>query len=360
MLRGWTWQTQGSWSRYRLHIIAAITLLALIAFLRQAYQSDGNLALSREPVSWISPREAAANSTLGFQRLLALSTGESWRTRGLKAASDLVGLDFTIPIQPQNPPELVQAFENIGKDSGKTTPAHGSAMAWLAHIDLLKFVIASGFETAFIVEDDVDFDVRLKEQIRLVSDNVRQFVETPAHDPRPYGANWDVLWLGHCGSAIEDDMPAMLKYRDETRCKTEHYSGWSKHYLRDKLEDQHRLVQTSVQTVCTFGYGVTRQSAPKILQLLGTGSNEAFDVSMSSFCRSGDLRCVVVNPQIMNHYEPAKDAGYLSPVHVGDGQGSSTGDMAFEGVMGTTGNIEQSARCKALFNDVCMRPPSEI
>ncbi|ETI27693.1 hypothetical protein G647_00142 [Cladophialophora carrionii CBS 160.54] len=295
-----------------------------------------------------------------FQKLLVLSTGDSWRIRGLKAAASLMGLDLTIPIQPPNPQELITAFEHIGKDSGKPTPAHGSATAWLAHVDLLKFVIASGFETAFIVEDDVDFDVRLKAQIRLISDNVREFVETPDHDPRPYGDNWDVLWLGHCGSAIEDWMPPGRKYRDETRCETEHYSGWSKHFLRDKLEENYRLVQTSVQTVCTFGYGVTRQSAPKVLKLLAAGANEAFDVSMSSFCSSGDLRCVVVNPQIMNHYEPPRDAGYLSPVHVGDGQGETVNDTAFEAKMGTTGNIEQSARCKALFDSTCMRPPSEI
>ncbi|KAJ9613431.1 hypothetical protein H2200_003373 [Cladophialophora chaetospira] len=326
-----------------------------------ASRGGGQLDAWGESQSPSRAQQTGASTNLAqFQKLLALSTGESWRTRGLKAASDLVGLDFTIPIQPQNPQELVEAFANIGKDSGKNTPAHGSATAWLAHLDLLKYVIASGFETAFIVEDDVDFDVRLKEEIRLISDNVRDFVETPAHDPRPYGDNWDVLWLGHCGSAIEDGMPLIRKYRDETRCKTDHYSGWSKHFLRDKLEEDHRLVQTSVQTVCTFGYGVTRQSAPKILKLLAAGANEAFDVAMSSYCSSHDLRCVIVNPQIMNHYEPSKDAGYLSPVHVGDGQGEAADDTAFEKVMGTTGNIEQSARCKALFNDVCMRPPSEI
>ena len=153
------------------------------------------------------------------------------------AVADLVGLDFTIPIQPRNPRELVTAFENIGKDAGQKTPAHGSGTAWLAHIDLLKYVTASGFESAFIVEDDVDFDVELKDQIRLVSNNVREFMGTTAENALPYGENWDVLWLGHCGSAIEDWMPPMRKYRDDSRCTTALYSGWSKRFLRDKLEE---------------------------------------------------------------------------------------------------------------------------
>ena len=283
----------------------------------------------------------------------------SWRTRGLEAAAKLTGLEFTVPVQPHNPEELVKAFEKIGADTGARTPAHGSATAWFSHLDLLKYVIASGLETAFIVEDDVDWDVRLKQQIKLISDNVRKYTNVPDTDPAPYGTDWDVLWLGHCGSAIEDGMPPSLIYVDDTRCKTELYSGWSKHFLRDKMEEDHRAVQVSAMTVCTFGYGVTKQSAQKVLDATARGADEAFDVSLSHACHQGGLRCLVVNPQVFNHYEPPNEL-YLSEVHVGDGQGSEKNETAFENVMGTTGNIMKSARCKALFHDVCMRPPSEI
>jgi hypothetical protein len=292
--------------------------------------------------------------------LLVLSAKPSWRTWGLKAAAALTGLELTIPPQPRNPEELIRAFEEIGADAGAKTPQHGSATAWFAHLDLLKYVIASDLETAFIVEDDVDWDVRIKRQIQLISDNVRNYTDVPDTDPTPYGTNWDLLWLGHCGSAIEDWMPPPLVFADDSRCKTELYSGWSKHFLRDKLAEDHRTVQASALTVCTFGYGVTKQSAQRILDVAARGADEAFDVSLSNSCRSGALRCIVVNPQVMNHYEPSKEHGYLSPVHVGDGQGDEGNEPEFESVKGTTGNIMKSARCQALFNDVCMRPPSEI
>lgn len=308
-----------------------------------------------------SPREAAANSTLGFQKLLVVSTKPTWRTSGLQAAANLTGLDFSIPTQPHNPEELISAFEKIGSDRGARTPQHGSAKSWFAHLDMLKFVVASGFSTAFIVEDDVDWDVKLLDQMRLISDNVRNFTAAADTDPNPFGSGWDVLWLGHCGDRIEKDtMAKMLLYPDDTRCKTELYSGWSKHFLRDNLPDGYRVVQDSIQTVCTFGYGITAESAQKILALLARGADEAYDVSMSHHCKAGDLRCITVNPQVMNHYEPAAGQGYLSPVHEGDGQGVSVDDSAFQHTKGTTGNIMNSARCKALFNDVCMRPPSEI
>ncbi|KXJ84818.1 hypothetical protein Micbo1qcDRAFT_181341 [Microdochium bolleyi] len=60
--------------------------------------------------------------------------------------------------------------------AGKTTrPEPSSAAAWLAHLDILRHFISSDLETALILEDDVDWDLRIKDQMRLVSDNVRAF-----------------------------------------------------------------------------------------------------------------------------------------------------------------------------------------
>lgn len=50
-------------------------------------------------------------------------------------------------------------------------------MAWLAHIDMVKFVVASGLESALIIEDDVNWDVTIREQMRLVSENLRDLLE---------------------------------------------------------------------------------------------------------------------------------------------------------------------------------------
>lgn len=220
-------------------------------------------------------------------------------------------------------------------------------------------MIASDLETALIVEDDVDFDVRLKSQIQLISDNVRQYTLTPHTDTTPYGMDWDILWLGHCGSVIDDDLK-LWKYKDDTRCTADLYSGWSRHFLREKLEEGYRYLQTTRLSVCTFAFAVNRKSAQKLLSLVARGGDEAYDVSISGYCASGELKCIIVNPQVFNHYEPPKDSGYLSPVHTGDGQGAGADEASFENQMGTTGNIMRSARCEALFNNVCMRPASDM
>ncbi|OTB03761.1 glycosyltransferase family 25 protein [Hypoxylon sp. CI-4A] len=343
-------------------ILAAIIIVLVLGLLQSqpnaAYSPLGRQRPTRKPR--ISPRELAANSTLGFQKLLALSSKPSWRTRGLQAAANITGLEISIAPQAQNSDELVKAFQNIDAGEDGKVPAFGSAKAWLSHLDHLKYIVASELETAFIVEDDVDWDIRIKDQVRLVSDNVRAYTQVRENDPTPYGTDWDVLWLGHCGSIITEDLPPTRLYKDESRCETELYSGWSKRYLRENLMEGHRLVQPSLMTVCTFGFGVTKHGARKMIPLLSKAGNEAFDVALSSHCREERLKCVVVNPQLFNHYEPPKDAGYLSDVHVGDGKGEASDDSSFEGIMGTTGNIMKSARCEALFHDTCMRPPSEI
>lgn len=246
----------------------------------------------------------------------------------------------------------------MGIDRDKK-PQAGSARAWLAHLDLLRFVIASRFQTALIVEDDVDWDVRIKTQMPLFSDNIRSYLDVSDDEHAPYGTTWDVLWLGHCGSAILDKMPRRpLAYVDDTAFPSDLYLGWSQPTLQKHLAEGHRQVQASIVTVCSFAYGVTKTGAQKVLSLIGKGADEAFDVALNMLCREGKLRCIVVNPQLFNHYEPPFNRGYVSSVRSGNGKGSAGDDAEYEGHKGTTRNILKSSRCEVLFQDQCAQPPS--
>lgn len=124
-------------------------------------------------------------------------------------------------------------------------------------------------------------------------------------------------------------------------------------------------MQESIITVCSFGYGVTRRSAPRVLELMARGAGEAFDVRLSEHCEAGPsaggLRCLVVNPQLFNHYEPPPSEGYVSLVDIDDDLGGDAAavvdEAQFEGKKGFTGGIATSARCRALFNETCSVPP---
>ena len=65
--------------------------------------------------------------------------------------------------------------------------------------------VASDLDTAMIIEDDVDWDVAIKEQMPLISDAMRNFSRVDSSSPAPYGRSWDVPWLGHCGEITEND-----------------------------------------------------------------------------------------------------------------------------------------------------------
>ena len=236
-------------------------------------------------------------------------------------------------------------------------PNRGSALAWLAHLDLIKYFSASDLDTAMIMEDDVDWDVAIKEQMPLISDAVRNFTQVDLSDPAPYGRSWDVLWLGHCGEVTETDT-LRIEFNDTTSGRPApwmSYVGWSKFKIHN-IKEGHRIIQKPVLPVCSFGYALNRENAQKVLTWAGRGADEAFDVVLSVGCREGHLRCITLNPEIMHHYNPADGHGYVSEVQAGDGKGVESNEADFENVKGHTANIVHSARCEALFNDTCLQP----
>ncbi|KAI1155911.1 glycosyltransferase family 25 protein [Nemania diffusa] len=318
------------------------------------------ISFGRKVAVSTSLRDDAANATLGFQKVLALSVRPSWRSRGLQAAASLTGLAIDIPPQPRNADAFVAAFQGIGTgQTGVRTPDRGSARAWVAHLDLLKHVVASGLASALVVEDDVDFDVRVRAQMRGLADHVRATAAAAAA-AGPFGNAWDVLWLGHCGATIEPDaQPPPLRYADDTRCLTPAYAGWSAPFLAAYVPEGYRALHGAGQaTVCTFAYGVTARGAQRVLAALGGGAGEAFDVHLATYCREGALRCLVVNPQLFHQYEPLVGGGSTtSVIRVANGGGREADEGGFEGVVGGTANLVLSARCRALFGSTCLRLP---
>ncbi|KAG9237516.1 hypothetical protein BJ875DRAFT_149039 [Amylocarpus encephaloides] len=289
---------------------------------------------------------------LSFQSILALSVNPSWRTRGLSAAAKYTGLEIDVLEQPPISREMVQAFKKIESSIGKT-PSNGSAYAWLAHLDVIKHAITSNMESVLIIEDDVDWDVNIKHQMQLVSDNIRKFTEVNATDATPYGHAWDLLWLGHCGEHTDADTPR-IEFSDPTVPDRKTYTGWANKY-RYNVDSGKRAIQRGVNPVCSFGYALSRKGAVKVLEWASKGGNEAFDIKLLQGCQWKSFDCMVVTPEVMHHYTPLKELGYKSLVVEENGKGPSTKELAFEHAMGGTENIVESARCKVLFDATCQK-----
>ncbi|KAL3463340.1 hypothetical protein BJX64DRAFT_117886 [Aspergillus heterothallicus] len=293
--------------------------------------------------------EAAGNSTLGFQAILALSPFPSWRTTGLQAAAHYTGLEIQIPPQPPIHPEMIDAFAGLGPPEARH-PNHGSALAWIAHLDLIKHVVQSGFDSALILEDDVDWDISIRDEMVAIAEAVRQLTKTGKNEVAPYGRDWDVLWVGLCAETWDKGFETV--YVDDTSaCPASEYVGLGKG-PRDRIPSGQRAVFHSGAPICTFAYGLTREGAKKVLLDVGAGKDEAFDIALMNGCRERNLTCISVLPELFRHYQPSPNlTGSLV------NSGGNREIVTQETEMGFTENILQSARCHALWGKPCLEPP---
>lgn len=177
-------------------------------------------------------------------------------------------------------------------------------------------------ETVLILEDDVDFDIRLRSvQVPLAASAARSLLPpAKAHSPfTPFSstadekrahywgdpASWDLFYLGHCGDYFGllhgfnfdasskalnlTDMPHTL-YHDPSLPKKSDLHPFTK-TLFDvlKMKDHQRAFHPSKFPLCSFGYAVTRVAAERLLndlaapRLVAKGPR-AFDVALLHAC----------------------------------------------------------------------------
>ncbi len=169
-------------------------------------------------------------------------------------------------------------------------------------------IIEDNLSSALIMEDDMDWDIRLLSQMQDLAKGVRHLSNIPAtkHQLSPYGDDWDLIWPGHCGEVMPkgDDRRYIIK-NDETVAPKAH-QPWLVG-LKD-LPESTRMVHKTGAPICTFAYAVSARGAQKVIAALGLkGSNLHFDNALAYFCRDGvlDVKCFTVEPQLFNHHRPA-------------------------------------------------------
>ena len=201
-----------------------------------------------------------------------------------------------------------------------------------------------------IMEDDMDWDIRLLSQMPEFAKGVRTVSQVPLTEPQdsPYGDDWDVLWPGHCGEAkdlFESDEPLYIINNDTTVAPKEHLT-WL-HLLKDYPEGT-RIVHRGVHPVCTFAYGVSRRGAQKLLAILAMQAwwNLAFDLQLAFACQQKllGLKCFSVEPMLFHHHRSAGPVDRDSDIKTSAVK--EEGDQLVQGMRlkGLTYNIVWSAR----------------
>ncbi|MCJ1292566.1 hypothetical protein MMC34_004117 [Xylographa carneopallida] len=280
-----------------------------------------------DPVDW-----TAGNATLGFQAIISVSAenrndAHAWRQDGLINAANRTGLIVHIPHQRdvtfKELKDLRDGEVDVDGDGEADEdirhPSEGQALAWLAHIDTLKNIIKANTTTALIIEDDADWDVSIRSETFPIASAIRSLTNASSPpDLYPYGTDWDVLWLGHCGDIYGSASPPSIQFSDPSVLPTNLLRNVWIGATYDAFPNHTRNVHYAGGPMCTFAYAVTLHGAKKLKRWAST-TGEAFDVKMHRGCVDGALRCLTATPELM-HHQRMLGAQSLSSEGVGGGE----------------------------------------
>lgn len=183
-------------------------------------------------------------------------------------------------------------------------------------------IVEERIETAFILEDDVDWDVNVKSQLELFARGSLQLQSSsnPSASPRqsPYGSDWDLLWLGNCHSGPHDrgiDTDAQHMYfleNDVTVPPVPFRSGWwdNSHILPEVLLNDTRIIYRAASGMCMWGYAVSYEGARRMLSLLSLqgGDGRQIDVQLSELSRDNKITTYSVWPPLFGSHRFAGSA----------------------------------------------------
>lgn len=242
-------------------------------------------------------------------------------------------------------------------------------------------IVEDNVTSALIIEDDIDWDIRIKSQMTQFARASRLLLqplnETSEHflDPTypmptaeqgytdfmleehsvsestdsPYGdpSRWDLLWLGHCGcrfpraSDLNAPLGRVVIANDTTVPEHRHLNmELGNDELLAQYPEHTRVVSRARVSSCSLAYAVTQSGARKLLYELGVHKmTDAFDIMLRFVCDGVDERqqatCLTVQPQLFQHHRPAGSRAGFSDIN---DFGGDINDVA------TTDNIRWSVR----------------
>ena len=171
---------------------------------------------------------------------------------------------------------------------------------WRSHMNAMLTMVENNIASALIMEDDVDWDVRIKSQMQQFAVGTRSLLPpSAASQPHsPYGEDWDILWVGHCGEKFREDGDErrFTISNDPTVPDFDHILGELN--FTDHAEHT-RFVHPSWGPICLYGYAMSLAGARKMLYRHAVDELAApVDNAMALACRGLDLglKCISATP----------------------------------------------------------------
>ncbi|KAG2418495.1 hypothetical protein HFD88_001596 [Aspergillus terreus] len=256
------------------------------------------------------------NETLGFEHIYAIGLKERTDKRdfltlaSLEAGFKVDWLDG-VRVDSLDPKSLPN-----GANFSWIKPT--AVACWRAHMNAMQKVLQNSYSTALILEDDADWDISIKHQLREFARGVRQ-LNGEEHAPKetPYGLDWDILWIGGCASGPSANETTFFAIPDDpTVPSKEHLDTWGgpldkwKEQYPELSDESTRFIYQASMGCCTYGYAVTAKGAKKILAALSLDRLDCpVDNAMSDLCAGTNgrrqVKCFAPWPNLIGTYKHA-------------------------------------------------------
>ncbi|KAL4924203.1 glycosyltransferase family 25 protein [Aspergillus undulatus] len=248
------------------------------------------------PLDASTPIQSIRNETLGVQDIFAISLPNRVDKRdNIVLGASVNGFQVEL-VDATTPDEIDPKTYPYNWNFGHRPIEYAARRS---HLNVMQRVLRERLGSAIVMEDDADWDVTATES--------------------PYGDDWDVLWLGHCGIECKTDRPYVLTPNDPTILSPNHFLP----YWRDppplERPDNSRLTCAISDGVCSIVY-----------------ASRQFDVSLGRLCGSGYLRCFAPYPSLTGGYKAAGSAAKGSGINGPEGKEGAFEPPFSHGVMYST------------------------
>ncbi|KAK4238965.1 glycosyltransferase [Achaetomium macrosporum] len=303
------------------------------------------------------------NTTLGFEKIFVVGLPSRTDRRDgmvLQAALSNMEIEFVDGVMGSEVPDKA-----IPMAKGRERLKDASIGSWRAHMNAIREVVHRNLSSALILEDDTDWDVRIREQLydfalaahaltqplRSSSSSSKKYHDPTYPHPRPdspgklpdlafthlppttppthspYGDEWDVLWIGHCGmhfpfeSSPHVPKQRVIRLRDETVAPKQNLWTYNIPFTLKETYPPHTRAYHHVQEgVCSLGYAVTQRGAQKLLYEVGLKDvSEAFDLLLRYYCegekgRAPGRQCLTTQPGLFQHHRTVGPMSAMSDI----------------------------------------------
>ncbi|OJJ69854.1 hypothetical protein ASPBRDRAFT_129902 [Aspergillus brasiliensis CBS 101740] len=307
-------------NRQRKLLYAGLSLVFLLVLWGTLLISSGEqyVGLQRLRSSDGLSLEAIKNETLGFEKIFCInlpsrSDKRDAITLGSSVTQFRVDWIDGVSSEDMSP----KAYPPRYDEPDRPRMLSGEIGSWRAHLNAMQRIVSERISNALILEDDVDWDVTLKNQLQEFALGTLSLQAESHPKTTPYGDDWDILWLGHCGTKCQKNTPFYILKNDPTSIPVyglpQYWAGPAVHQLVDNIK-HNRIICKAAVAVCCSAYAVSFHAAQKILAALSVlpddesmppGQSVVYDVMLGRLCESGYLRCISSHPSVFGNWKGA-------------------------------------------------------